>query len=140
MVSRGDVESALRAALHGLVETLPEVMTVYLFGSTAAGVSGRSSDLDLAVLAPEPIAPARVGRARERVAELAGRDVDLIDLARCSTVMQAQVVSTGRVLREVDPAAREAFETRVYSAYARLNEERREILARIQREGRIHGR
>jgi hypothetical protein len=65
--------------------------------------------------------------------------VDL-DLSQVSTVMQAQVVSTGRVLRDADPSHRERFETTVYSSYARLNEERREILDRVRREGRIHGR
>lgn len=54
--------------------------------------------------------------------------------------MQAQVISRGTLLLDLDPTQRERFETRVYSAYARLNEERRGILERIQREGRIHGR
>jgi predicted nucleotidyltransferase len=139
MASEAERE-AIAAALRALGDALPEATTAYLFGSTAAGDSGPSSDLDLAVLASDPIAPDRLMRARERLAELAHRDVDLIDLTRVPTVMQAQIVSTGRVLRDADPAQRETFETRVYSAYARLNEERREILERIQREGRIHGR
>ena len=36
-------------------------------------------------------------------------------------------------------AAQERFEDLTYSAYARLNEERREILEQIRREGRVHG-
>jgi predicted nucleotidyltransferase len=141
MVSRTERESGIHAALlRGLAETLPEATAIYLFGSTAAGDSNRSSDIDLAVLASEPIASERLARAREQLAEIARRDVDLLDLARVPTVMQAQIVSTGRVLRDADPAHRERFETTVYSAYAHLNEERREILERIQREGRVHGR
>jgi predicted nucleotidyltransferase len=134
---RGSIPEALQ---RGLVDALPEATAIYLFGSIAAGDSGRSSDIDLAVLASEPIAIERLARAREHLAELARRDVDLIDLARVPTVMQAQIVSTGRVLRDADPGHRERFETIVYSAYAHLNEERREILERIEREGRIHGR
>jgi hypothetical protein len=44
------------------------------------------------------------------------------------------------MLKDADPPHRERFETTVCSAYARLNEERREILDRIQAEGRIRGR
>jgi predicted nucleotidyltransferase len=123
-----------------VAEILPEAMAVYLFGSRAADTAIRSSDVDLAVLAAEPIVPERLVRAREALAERLRRDVDLIDLARGSTVLRAQVISTGRLLRDADPSFRECFEMCAYSAYARLNEERREILERIRREGRIHGR
>jgi len=51
----------------------------------------------------------------------------------------AAIVSKGSLLRDSDPTRREHFETTVYSSYARLNEERREILARIQSEGRVRG-
>ena len=62
-----------------------------------------------------------------------------VDLARASTVMRMQVVSTGSLLEAIDGAAQERFEDLTYSAYARLNEERREILEQIRREGRVHG-
>jgi predicted nucleotidyltransferase len=130
----------MAALVETLIALVPEATTVYLFGSEASGQASASSDLDLAVLAAESIAPARIAKAREALAEAVRRDVDLIDLTRASTVMRAQVVSRGTILRDADPGERERFEARVYSAYARLNEERREILERIQREGRIHGR
>ena len=112
---------------------------MYLFGSLASGDARPDSDVDLAVLAPRPLPHDRLVRVREELAERLRRDVDLVDLARAPTVLQAQIVSTGRVLRDLDPAGRERFETYVYSAYARLNEERRGILERIRSEGRIHG-
>jgi predicted nucleotidyltransferase len=119
---------------------LPEAVVVYLFGSQAGDAARPGSDVDLAVLAAEPIAPGRLLHARQELVSRLRRDVDLIDLARASTVMRAQVVSTGRLLRNGDPSFCEHFEATVYSAYARLNEERREILARIREEGRVHGR
>lgn len=125
---------------RAVAETLPEATAVYLFGSRATAAAGPASDVDLAVLAPDPIAPERLVRAREVLAERLRRDVDLVDLRCASTVMRAQVVSTARLLRDADPPFRERFETTVYSAYARLNEERRDILRRIRDEGRIHGR
>jgi uncharacterized protein len=134
-------ESGSDAALvEVLTNALPEATVIYRFGSTASGDSHPGSDVDLAVLAPRPIAPGRLARAREEVAEIVRRDVDLVDIANVSTVLQAQIVSKGRVLKDADPSHRERFETTVYSAYAHLNEERREILDRIQSEGRIRGR
>jgi len=54
--------------------------------------------------------------------------------------MASQVVTTGRVLFDGDPAARGGFEDLVYTRYARLNEERRGILERIATEGAVYGR
>jgi predicted nucleotidyltransferase len=122
-----------------VAETLPDVMAVYLFGSFAADAANASSDIDLAVLASAPIVVEQLARSRELLSERLRRDVDLLDLGRASTVMRAQVVSTGRLLLDADPSFREQFEATAYSAYARLNEERRGILERIRSEGRIHG-
>jgi predicted nucleotidyltransferase len=122
-----------------VAETLPDVMAVYLFGSFAADAANATSDIDLAVLASAPIVVEQLARSRELLSERLRRDVDLLDLGRASTVMCAQVVSTGRLLLDTDPSSREQFEATVYSAYARLNEERRGILERIRSEGRIHG-
>jgi predicted nucleotidyltransferase len=124
---------------RAVAEALPDVVAVYLFGSFASDAANASSDVDLAVLAAAPIVAEQLIRARELLSERLRRDVDLLDLGRASTVMRAQVVSTGRLLLDVDPSFREPFETTAYSAYARLNEERRGILERIRSEGRIHG-
>jgi len=137
MATGAPSDDVLREAVH---EALPEATHIYLFGSLARGPGGPESDVDLAVLAAEPLAPERLAEAREALSERLRRDVDLVDLARASTVLRAQVVSTGRVLRDTDPGLREEFETRVYSSYAQLNEERRGILERIRSEGRVHGR
>lgn len=141
MASDGSREPPSDAQLRRAVtDALPGLVAVYLFGSLATGDSGPRSDADLAVLGYQPIEPERLVRAREEITEDLRRDVDLLDLSRASTVVRAQIVSTGRVLHDADPPFRELFETTVYSAYARLNEERREILERIREEGRIHGR
>lgn len=118
---------------------LPDVVAVYLFGSCADGTARRGSDVDLAVLAPEPLPAEEIAFARDSLAETLGRDVDLLDLRRLSTVMRSQIVSTARLLLDRDPTSRAFFETFVYSSYARLNEERREILKQVKRDGRIHG-
>ena len=118
---------------------LPDVVAIYVFGSVPSGQARADSDLDLAVLPREPIEPAVHGGLREKLEGELRRDVDLVDLRRASVVMRAQVVSTATVLYEDESGVRDRFEDYCYSAYARFNEERREILERIRSEGRIHG-
>jgi hypothetical protein len=54
--------------------------------------------------------------------------------------MAMQVLSTGRLLHDHDPAARGHFEDLTFGNYARLNEERRAILQRVVSEGTVYGR
>jgi len=53
-----------------------------------------------------------------------GRDVDLIDLRRTSTVMRLQALSRGCRRCCCDRVAVDTFERYTYSDYARLQEER----------------
>lgn len=132
MVTDAQITAFLRDAIPGLI-------AVYRFGSTANGPPHAESDVDIAFLAAAPVAAVDRFALQEQVAARVGRDVDLVDLGRASTVMRMQVVSTGILLAAVDPAAQERFEDLTYSTYARLNDERREILEQIRREGRVHG-
>ena len=110
-----------------------------MFGSQAKDRARADSDVDLAVLCSSPQQPPALFELAQRLASLLACDVDLVDLARASTVMKKEIVAGGRTLYEQSPATRHAFEGQVLSAYARLNEERRPILERIRREGRVHG-
>ena len=127
------------AALGHLRAALPGLQALYLFGSAASGEARPGSDLDLALLADRPLAADERFDLEQDLALLLGREVDLVDLLAASTVMRMQVISTGRLLWEANRYRRELFEVTVYSAYARLNEERRGILEDIRREGRVYG-
>jgi predicted nucleotidyltransferase len=122
-----------------LRDALPGLIAVYRFGSSIDGQTHAESDVDLAFLATAPVEPMARFELQERLAARVGCDVDLVDLRSASTVMRMQVVSTGSLLATFDAAAQEAFEDHTYSTYARLNEERREILEQVRREGRVHG-
>jgi hypothetical protein len=52
--------------------------------------------------------------------------------------MRVQVLRDGRLLADVQPSVRASFEATALSAYARLNEERREILNDIAARGRVY--
>jgi predicted nucleotidyltransferase len=118
---------------------LPGLVAAYRFGSTATGDERPDSDVDVVVLGLMPLTGSDRLRLAARIADLVHRDVDLVDLLCASTVLRMQVVSRGVALPLGDESARGAFEDRVFSDYARLNEERRAILEQVAREGTIHG-
>ena len=128
---------------HALIEHLrksvPGLIALYRFGSQAKGTARPDSDIDLAVLARDPIPNLRRFELAQELAVHLHRDVDLVDLRNASTVMRMQVLSTGTCLDTQDESARREFEMYAYSDYARLNEERREILKRISASGLVHG-
>jgi len=125
--------AVLRRALPGLV-------AVYRFGSSSTPRERPESDLDVAVLATERLDARLRFDLAQRLASDLRREVDLLDLRTVPTVIAMQAVGKGRLVADLDPAARRTFETYLYSDYARLNEERRPILERVAREGRVYAR
>ena len=114
------------AVLHALASFRPIV--VYLFGSMATGSARADSDVDLAFLPAESLKPLDCFNAAQELAELFGREVDLVDLTTASTVLAKEVLRTGCVLAEADRSGRQQFEMRTLADYARLNEERQAVL------------
>jgi uncharacterized protein len=129
--SDSDIIAAIGAAL-------PDVQALTLFGSRAQGLERPDSDLDLAVMLPAPADPVRLWEAGEAVARCLDVDVDLVDLRTASTVMQYQIITTGRHLLAATPEL-ERYEAFIMAAMMDLNEARAPLLADIQREGRVHG-
>ena len=128
-----------QALIEGVRSEMPDVVAIYLFGSAAAGELRADSDIDLAVLPAAPMPAAQLWSLAQELAVSAGRDVDLINLQSASTVMRAQVISTGKRLYCANELLCGEFEDRVYADYARLNEGRRYILDDIRERGRIYG-
>ena len=127
------------ALIEYLRKSVPELIALYRFGSQAKGTARPDSDVDLAVLARNPIPAIRRFELAQELAIQLHRDVDLVDLRSASTVMRMQVISTGTCLDAPDEPARREFEMYAYSDYARLNEERRDILKRIAESGVVYG-
>ena len=121
-----------------LLAELPELQAAYVFGSEARGDSTPQSDIDLAILVPVALEAVARWELQEKLANLLRRDVDLVDLCTASAVMRASVLSDSRLLFDGAPTDRQLFEALALSDYARLNEERREILEQVRREGRVY--
>ncbi|MBF0154719.1 MAG: nucleotidyltransferase domain-containing protein [Magnetococcales bacterium] len=122
-----------------LQEALPELLAFYAFGSCVSGDAGPESDLDLAILIPGRADPVALWRLSGNLAEIAGCPVDLLDLRAASTVMQYQVITTGRRIWEKDHQAA-LYESFILSEKTALDEARAPLLKIIHQEGTIHGR
>lgn len=127
------------ALIKHVRQSVPDLIALYRFGSQAKGTARPNSDVDLAVLASNPIPNMRRFELAQELATQLHRDVDLVDLRTASTVMRMQVISTGECLASQDESARREFEMYAYSDYARLNEERREIIKGIIKRGLVYG-
>lgn len=101
---------------------------IYLFGSAAREALRVESDLDIAFLPRQACDIVAVFDASQRLANVLGMEIDLIDLQRASTVLRKEVVTKGRLLMENDRYRRQEFEMYALSDYARLNEERAPVL------------
>lgn len=130
-----DIETDI---IQPILEQLPNVMAIYQFGSTVRGEARSNSDIDLAVFLSGKDQPALWAFAQE-LAKSIGRDVDLVDLRRASTVMAAQIIHTGQRIYCRDRLLCENYENYRYVEYAEFNELRQGILDDIQQRGSVYG-
>ena len=129
----------MQAVTEILCEALPSLQALYLFGSQATGEATAGSDVDLAVLLPDPLTAEQRWELGNTLADRLGKTVDLIDLRQASTVMQQQVVTKGLRLWQRGYAS-DDFELTVQSEYWDLAIQRRELMADIRQRGSIYGR
>lgn len=116
----------------------PNAMAIYAFGSQIQGTSGPDSDLDLAVLVAGYADPVLLWELAGNLADVSGCPVDLLDLRAASTVMQYQVITTGRRLWTSSHLQADLFECFVLSEKTALDTARAPLLADIQATGKIY--
>lgn len=88
----------LERLMEQIKSALPGMVAVYRFGSWGTPNERPDSDVDRAVLMTAPTPAVERWDLAQRLAAIAGRDVDLVDLRGASTVLAAQVVSSGERL------------------------------------------
>lgn len=133
----------LKQVVAKICQRIPDVCGVYLFGSQASGGTHQQSDMDVAILLDghmkAPIEVVQLWDLAQILSELVGKDVDLVDLRGASTVMRMQIIAKDRRIACFDAWVCETFEDFVFSDYARLNEERADILESIGERGVVYG-
>jgi len=127
--------------ISAVLKHYPDVQAVYLFGSYVANDAWPDSDVDIALLLPHETSQAcgclLMSELCIELESSLGREVDLINLRRVSTVLQKEVIMSDGRICQADEYAADEFEMLTLSYYQKLNEERREILEEIQVSGKI---
>lgn len=112
-------------------DVLPDARAAWLFGSAATGHWREGSDIDLAVSMPQPFsAAARMGAA-ERMISALGIEVDLLDFHQMHTVMQVQIIDTGRLLFSTDPVALAQYQGFLHTEYQNIQHWRQPMMAQL---------
>lgn len=119
------------AIVHAVREVLPRARAAWLFGSAAQGRFHSGSDLDLAVDTVETLSAMQRWEAGEQLARQFGRDVDLLDFRHLSTVMQAQVLSTGTLLFSIEPTETADYCAFVFSEYQNIQSWRQPMMRQL---------
>ncbi len=102
-----------------LFDDYPYIAAVYLFGSQSSGKAGPMSDVDIAILLKDNAPNDRELIHEEdylayKIAKALGvKEVDVIDLNRQGLIFQHNVLRTGKLIYDADPALRIKFVTRV---------------------------
>lgn len=86
-----DAYSALTAAL----QSDDRIRLAVIFGSAARGTSSSQSDIDVGVLG---LPPGDLPKTAVRLARVAGREVDLIDLASAPPLLRVEIARDGVLL------------------------------------------
>ena len=132
LASDGAVVTALRSRW-------PHALSIYAFGSQVQGTANSESDLDLAILVGGYADPLALWDAASTLSDIAGCAVDLLDLRAASTVMQYQVITTGRRLWHADVQAG-LFECFVLSEKTALDTARAPLMQDITMSGKVYDR
>ncbi len=104
-------------AIREYARSRPEIVAVYLFGSTAAGKAGARSDVDLAVMVRTPLdGMARIDMETALSLRI-GRDVDLVVFGQADPVLKHQILEPKRLIYEGDRDERIRQETQARYEY-----------------------
>lgn len=125
--------------VNTILAVFPNVLAVYVFGSRVNACAYADSDLDMAVLVAGYADPLGLWELSGKLADIAACPVDLLDMRAASTVMQFQILQTGRRLWQQEPQA-SLFECYVLSEKIALDSARAPLLNDIQTRGSIYGR
>lgn len=102
---------------------------IYLFGSQAKGLSSAESDVDIAFFSEELFDDYDIFIAAQKISKEIKKNVDLVQLKKCSTVFQKEVLNGGNLLFSRDVLFKDIYEMTVIKKYIKLNEERSSIIS-----------
>lgn len=112
---------------------------IIVFGSYSKNTTHRDSDIDVAFYSQDSShITYEIFLLAQELADILKIDVDLVNLRTASTVFQAQIYTTGTVIYSKDDTLLKNQQMTALSMYAKLNEERENILKKIGESGTIY--
>ncbi|MZP30474.1 nucleotidyltransferase domain-containing protein [Heliobacterium undosum] len=110
------MDEGIQIKLKERLGALPAVSVAYLFGSVAKGCERPGSDIDIAILFQQGLSKWERFQLRLEIAglleDIAGRQVDVVDLEEATLLLQHQVRRHGIVMVERERQRRVDFEVR----------------------------
>ncbi|MDR7247125.1 type VII toxin-antitoxin system MntA family adenylyltransferase antitoxin [Priestia megaterium] len=112
---------------------------IIVFGSFAKGTIHQESDIDIAFYVKDKkLDKYEIFMLAQELAGLLKREVDLVNIAEASTVFQAQIYTAGTVIYSDDDTLRMNEQMKALKMYAKLNEERKDVLRKVDESGSIY--
>ena len=133
------LEINIEKQLINLIQTKINPDFIILFGSFAKGTYRDDSDIDLAYFRKEQLSSYERFLLAGELAEMAGREVDLVDIKQLDTVFTIQIFSQGIPIYIQDENEFTRQKMRAYSMYATLNEQRAAVIESIKERGSVFG-
>ncbi|MEK5186207.1 type VII toxin-antitoxin system MntA family adenylyltransferase antitoxin [Solibacillus sp. FSL W7-1324] len=133
------LEKNIEKQLINLIQTKINPDFIILFGSFAKGTYRDDSDIDLAYFSKEQLSSYERFLLAGELAEMAGREVDLVDIKQLDTVFTIQIFSQGVPIYIQDENEFTRQKMRAYSMYATLNEQRAAVIESIKERGSVFG-
>lgn len=133
------LEENLKKQLIKVIQNKINPAFIILFGSFAKGTNRIGSDIDLAFFSKEQLSSYERFLLASELAEIAGREVDLVDLKQIDTVFTMQIFSQGIPIYIQDENEFTRQKMRAYSMYATLSEQRAGVIESIKERGSVFG-
>ncbi|MBD8590385.1 nucleotidyltransferase domain-containing protein [Peribacillus simplex] len=112
---------------------------IIIFGSYAKKSTHKDSDIDIAFYCEDQsLTTYEVFQLAQELADILKIEVDLVNIRTASTVFKAQIYTTGTVIYSVNDTLLKNLQMTALSMYAKLNEERENILKKIGESGTIY--
>lgn len=112
---------------------------IIVFGSYAKGKTHKNSDIDIAFYSDDrSLTTYDIFQLSQELADILKLEVDLVNIDFASTVFQAQIYTTGKVIYSKNDTFLKNHQMTALSMYANLNEERDVVLKKIDESRSIY--
>ncbi len=127
--------------LNNLIEFIRKKLDplfIVVFGSAAKGSLKADSDIDVGFYSDATFCNNVLFEISGELAAMLGKDIDLIDIKKASTVFRFQILSTGKIVYSKNEEITKTFKIMVFKDYCKLNEERKEIIGKVMERGAVY--